>query len=75
MRKDLVRSRGLTREEAAIAAKAGLIASDQQYWWTEGWQKGERAAEADRRRGRVLGSFESVAAMKEAMKGRARTGA
>ena len=75
IRKDLLRAKGLTRDEAAVAAKARLIEPDQQYWWTEGWQKGERAAEADRRRGRVLGSFESVAAMKEAMKGRARTGA
>ena len=75
IRKDLVRARGLSREEAAVATKAGLIEPDQQYWWTEAWQKGERAAEADRRAGRVLGSFESVAAMKEAIKGRARASA
>lgn len=75
IRKDLLRAKGLTREEAAVAAKAGLIEADQQYWWTEEWQKGERAAEADRRAGRILGSFESVAAMKEAMKGRARASA
>lgn len=75
MRKDILRAKGLTRGEAAVAAKAGLIEPDQQYWWTEEWQKGERAAEADRRRGRILGSFESVAAMKEAIKGRARASA
>ncbi len=75
IRKDIVRARGLSREEAAVAAKAGLIEPDQQYWWTEAWQKGERAAESDRRAGRVLGSFESVAAMKGAMKGRTRASA
>ncbi len=50
---DLLRARGLTREEARVAAKAGLIDAAQMYWWTEEWQKGERAAEADRRAGRV----------------------
>jgi AbrB family looped-hinge helix DNA binding protein len=73
IRKDLVRAKGLTREEAAVAAKAGLIEVDQQYWWTEEWQKGERAAEADRRTGRVLGTFESVEAMKGVLRGRVRT--
>ncbi len=72
IRKDLVRAKGLTREEAALAVKAGLIEVDQQYWWTEEWQKGERAAEADRRTGRVLGAFESVEAMKGALRRRVR---
>ena len=43
--------------------------------WTEEWQTGERAAESDRRGWRVLGTFESVAAMKEALKQRARASA
>lgn len=73
IRKDLVRAKGLTREEASVAVKAGLIEPDQQYWWTEAWQKGERAAEADRRAGRVLGTFDSVEAMKGALKRRPRT--
>ena len=73
IRKDLGRAKGLTRDEAAVAAKAGLIESDQQYWWTEEWQKGERAAEADRRAGRVLGTFDSVGAMKGALKRRVRS--
>jgi AbrB family looped-hinge helix DNA binding protein len=73
IRKDLVHGKGLTREEAGVAAKAGLIEPDQQYWWTEAWQKGERAAEADRRAGRVLGTFDSLEAMKKALKRRART--
>ena len=75
IRKDLVRAKGLTREETAIAAKAGLIELDQRYWWTEEWQKGERAAEADRRAGRVVGSFDSVEGMKGALKRQIRTSA
>ena len=75
IRKDLPRSRGLTRQEVAVAARAGLIEPEQQYWWTEEWQKGERAAESDRRGRRVLGTFDSVAAMKEALKQRARASA
>jgi AbrB family looped-hinge helix DNA binding protein len=72
IRKDLCRARGLTREEASVAAKTGLIEPAQQYWWTEEWQKGERAAEADRRAGRVLGTFDSVETMKGALKRRIR---
>ena len=75
IRKNLVRAKGLTREETAIAAKAGLIEPDQRYWWTEEWQKGERAAEADRRAGRVVGTFDSVERMKGALKRRIRTSA
>jgi len=33
-------AKGLTRDEAAVAAKAGLIEPDQRYWRTEEWQKG-----------------------------------
>ena len=75
IRKDLPRSRGLTRQEVAGAARAGLIEPEQQYWWTEEWQKGERATESDRRGRRVLGTFDSVAAMKGALKQRARASA
>ena len=75
IRKDLVRAKGLTREEAAVATKVGLIERDQRYWWTEDWQKGERATEVDRRAGRVLGPFDSVEAMKRGLKRRTRTSA
>lgn len=44
---DMLNSVGLTREEADVAAKAGLIDPDQKYWWLEDWQKGEREAERD----------------------------
>lgn len=72
IRRDLLTTKGLTDEEAAVAAKAGLIDPTQQYWWTEAWQKGERAAEADRRAGRLLGPFATVKALKEGMKKRSR---
>lgn len=69
---DLVRSKGLTTDETQVAARVGLIDSDQRYWWTESWQKGERAAEADRRAGRLMGPFYTVSELKEGMKKRAR---
>ncbi len=60
-----------TARDAAVAGKAGLIDPDQKYWWTEACQKGERAAEADRPSGRLLGPFTTVGALKEGMKKRA----
>ena len=53
IRKDLGRSKGLTPAEADIAVRAGLIDSDQRWWWTEAWQSGERQAERDLKAGRV----------------------
>ncbi|MBI3077830.1 MAG: AbrB/MazE/SpoVT family DNA-binding domain-containing protein [Deltaproteobacteria bacterium] len=69
---DLLHAKGLTTREAQVAAKAGLIDPDQLYWWTEAWQKGERAAEAQRRAGQVVGPFATVEAFKEGMMGRSR---
>jgi AbrB family looped-hinge helix DNA binding protein len=54
---DILNAVGLTREEADVAAKAGLIDPDQKYWWLEDWQKGEREAECDIQEGRVSGPF------------------
>ena len=59
IQRDLLHAKGLTREEALVAAKAGLIDPEQRYWWTEEWQRGERAAERDVRAGRVK-AFSSV---------------
>lgn len=59
IRRDLASARGLTAAEAAVAAKAGLIDPGQRWWWTEDWQKGERAAQRDIRAGRVR-EFESA---------------
>ena len=53
IQENLIASEGLTRKEADIAAKSGLIAEDQKWWWTEEWQAGEREAEADIQAGRV----------------------
>ena len=36
---DVLNSRGLTEDEADAAIEAGLIDSDQKYWWLEDWQK------------------------------------
>jgi len=53
IQRDLLHSKGLTREEARVAARAGLIDPGQMYWWTQEWQKGERAAARDVRAGRT----------------------
>ncbi len=57
---DILHSRGLTRKEVAVAVKAGLIPQDQAYFWTEEWQKDERAAEGDVRAGRVSPAFDDA---------------
>ena len=57
---DLINSKGLTREEVDVATKASLIDPDQQYWWTEEWQKGEREAERAIREGRSSGPFDNA---------------
>jgi len=59
IRKDLATARGLTPEEANLAARAGLINPDQRWWWTEEWQRGERRTERELRAGRTK-SFNSV---------------
>jgi AbrB family looped-hinge helix DNA binding protein len=56
----LTSAKGLTKDEARVAAKAGLIDADQAWWWLESWQKREREAESDIRAGRVSGPFDSV---------------
>ena len=60
IRKDLPSSRGITEEEADVAARAGLIDQDQRWWWTEEWQKGERDAESEIRRGKTTGPFSTA---------------
>lgn len=53
IQKDLKNSKGLTREEASVAARVGLIDPDQKWWWLESWQEGEREAQRDIEAGRV----------------------
>ena len=60
IQKDMINSTGLTRAEADVAAKAGLIDPDQKYWWLEEWQEGEREVEADIEAGRASGPFETA---------------
>ena len=59
IRKDLIHSEGLNREEIAIAAKVGLINSEQAWWWTEEWQEGEREAEKAIQKGEISAPFKS----------------
>lgn len=69
IRQNLVSARGLTAAEADVAARAGLIARDQQWWWTEDWQKGEREAERDVRASRTRG-FQSASQLFEDLRSR-----
>jgi len=70
IQKDILHSQGLTKEEAKVASKVGLIDPDQAWWWVEEWQKGEREAEKDIREGRLHGPFESVKEFKESIEKR-----
>jgi len=56
---DWLGSQGLSKNEARVAAKVGLIDSEQIWWWLESWQTGERAAEKDRKEGKTK-KFENV---------------
>lgn len=53
IKKDLLSAKGLTAEEARVAAKIGLVDPEQAWWWLESWQKGEREAEKDLKAGRI----------------------
>ena len=44
---DQKNSIGLTKKEAQIAVKLGLIDKDQVWYWLEHWQKDERKATND----------------------------
>ncbi len=67
IREDLAHSRGLTDEEIAVAVKVGLIDPDQTWWWTEQWQKDERAAEKEITEGKLMGPFSTVHDFKNAI--------
>lgn len=57
---DLLNSKGLTAGEIEVAVNAGLVAKDQAYFWTEEWQKNERASERDTRRREMSPAFENA---------------
>ena len=65
---DLVHSKGLTMSEINVAVKTGLVDPDQAYWWHEDWQKGERKAEEDIKRGMVADPFNSVQELIDSLK-------
>lgn len=50
---DVLNSRGLTEDEADATIEAGLINTDQKYWWLEDWQKRHRKAEEDIKKERI----------------------
>lgn len=68
IKKDLIHSEGLNREEVAVAIKVGLINSDQAWWWTEEWQEGERKAEREIRGGKLGGPFDTLEEFKASLK-------
>ncbi|MDQ1318171.1 MAG: SpoVT-AbrB protein [Candidatus Poribacteria bacterium] len=57
---DHIHSKGLTDIEAEIAAKVGLIDTEQMWWWKEEWQEGEREAENNIVKGEVSEAFTNV---------------
>jgi AbrB family looped-hinge helix DNA binding protein len=69
IKQDLAHSKGLAGQEINVAVKVGLIDSDQTWWWTEEWQKGEREAEKEVREGKLLDSFSTVEQFKSAVEG------
>ena len=68
IRKDLIHSEGLNREEIAVAIKVGLIDSEQAWWWIEEWQEGEREAEREIREGKLRGPFSTLEEFKVSLK-------
>ena len=55
IKEDLAHSKGLSEEEIAVAIKVGLIDKEQAWWWTEEWQKGERAAQKEIAEDKIVG--------------------
>jgi len=56
---DILNSEGLTKKEIEIASKAGLINTEQAYFWTEEWQKDVRSAEQDIHTGDISPAFDN----------------
>ncbi|HHE73095.1 MAG TPA: hypothetical protein ENL34_12525 [Chloroflexi bacterium] len=62
IRDNLAAAEGLTFNELLLATQYGLIDPQQAYWWSEGWQAGEREVEREKEMGQVA-TFESVEAL------------
>ena len=69
IRQDPAHTRGLTEEEAVVAACEGLIPADQGWWWTEQWQQGERQADRELKAGRTK-AFTNVEDLIRDLRGR-----
>ena len=67
--KNLRTSKGLTQLETEVAAKVGLIDSEQRWWWMESWQAGEREAERDIESGNLSKAYENSKLALQALKG------
>lgn len=63
IQKDLRSAQGLTQAEADVAAKAGLIARDQRWWWREQWQRGEREVDESIAKDGLSGPFQTAEAL------------
>jgi AbrB family looped-hinge helix DNA binding protein len=67
IKQDLANSKGLTEQEIGVAAKVGLIDSDQTWWWTEEWQKSERETQKEINEDKLMGPFSTVEQFKRAL--------
>jgi AbrB family looped-hinge helix DNA binding protein len=67
IKQDMAHSKGLSEDEIAVAVKVGIIDHDQGWWWTEQWQKGEREAQKEINKGKLMGSFSTVEQFKTAI--------
>jgi AbrB family looped-hinge helix DNA binding protein len=67
IKQDLAHSKGLTEQEIGVAAKVGLIDSDQTWWWTEEWQKSERETQKEINEDKLMGPFSTVEQFKRAL--------
>lgn len=57
IQEDIINSKGLNDTEVKVAVKAGVIDSEQAYWWHEDWQKGERKTSEDVKTKKLKGPF------------------
>lgn len=53
------------RDGEIVLTPKKLIDADQAWFWTPGWQKGEREADEDIKAGRLTGPFKTTEEMKK----------
>lgn len=59
-REDYERLLGLPKKRKATIKPKEIIPEDQKWFWTKEWQKKEREADKDIKKGRVYGPFTNV---------------